>query len=440
MFLDLNNTDRLRLSLTLKTTSLLFICFLAWLWGWKTSGVLENTQLFDIYPLGYAHILDSPTFGLWPINRESTYYLNGMQGFLGVTDAYINLGNGYEISRTFYCLMLRTFWFLEPIVASVVLDIILWFLAALSAAFITATFSKNKLAPWIAALSVVFGQGFLHSVGEGMPHVLGYAGGFYVGALICLFRTWQKKCTVGEDLVIYVFLALWQIGYGTALFYLPLALLSSWHRMNEQNKEWHIPYTKRVFMIFAYIFISVFPFLVITTLSRVITKMPGEMGIILHGMKSYSSIMAYLVSYSTVFIDGLLSLGPITTIAIVWFLGIRFFKKYTDLNWLCTLFLIQFMTMIFLIVPLVGRGYATFNVIMIPIIFFARALSDLITKINILSARKYAYSLFLFAILAMMLYPHSMKLGFRMPNYAFHVGWLNALNTKLQNYEIQYFN
>lgn len=438
-YLDLNSTERHSLTFILKITSLLLIFILAWIWGWKTSGVLENTVEFDVFPLGYAYILDSPSLGLWPINRESSYYLNGMQGFLGVPDAFINFNNGYEISRTFYCLLLRIFWFLEPIMASFVLDIILWFLAALSAAYITATFSSNKLAPWLAALSVIFGQGFLHSVGEGMPHVLGYAGGFYVGALICLFRTWQKKCSFGEDLVVYVFLALWQIGYGTALFYLPLALLSSWHRLHEQSKEQVIPFSKRWIIISFYMFISLLPFFVITTVSRMITKIPGEMGRILQDTKSFPNVIAYLESYSRVFIDGLLSLGPTFTIATLWLLTISLMKKYKDLNWLLFVFLIQFLMMTFLITPLPGRGYATFNLVMIPVIFFALALSDVIKKINILSVRKYGYALLFFTIIGMALYPNSMKLGFRTPNYAFQLGWHSALNTKLKPYEIEYF-
>lgn len=434
-FLDLNNTNRLILPLALKVTCFLLICFLAWLWGWKTSGVLENTMLFDINPLGYTYWLESPHFGPWLVNRESTYYLNGMQGFLGVPNTYINIGNAYEISRTFYCLLLRSFWFLEPILASFVLDIILWFLAALSAAYIAATFSNNKLAPWLAALSVVFGQGFLHSVGEGMPHVLGYAGGFYVGALICLFRTWQKNCSFGEDLVIYIFLALWQIGYGTALFFLPLALLCTWHRLKEQKV---LP-SRRFSTLALYTLISILPFSIITNTMRLITKMSGEMGMILQGMKSYPSVMAYLISYAKVFADGFLSLGPILTIAAIWLIATVIKKKYKDLQWLSAVFLIQYLTMIFLIVPLAGRGYATYNLILIPIIFFALALSSLMNSINIQKHQKYGKLLLVCALMGIILYPNSTKFGFREPNFAFHAGWFSALTTQLKTYEIHLF-
>ena len=106
----------------------MLLAFLAYFWGWKTSGVLENS-ISMTYPEGYRYGFSSLKYGDWWVNKESSYYLLAAQGFLGVDGSTLNVGCMYEIYRTFYPLLLRSFWFLEPIEAVLVLDILMWFFA-----------------------------------------------------------------------------------------------------------------------------------------------------------------------------------------------------------------------------------------------------------------------------------------------------------------------
>ena len=115
-----------------KYNTVVFFCFvfllltcLTYLWGWKTSGVLENTMSWR-YPEGYRYGFLSLKYGNWWINKESSYYLLAAQGFLGIDGSTLNVGCMYEIYRTLYPLLLRTFWFLEPIEAVLALDVLIW--------------------------------------------------------------------------------------------------------------------------------------------------------------------------------------------------------------------------------------------------------------------------------------------------------------------------
>lgn len=427
-YLDLEQKIRAPIPIPLVACCFVLICFLAWLWGFKTSGVLENTMTYQFYPMGYSYILNSPDFGLWPVNRESLYYLNGMLAFLSQPDAIFNIGNGYELTRTLYCLLLRSFWFLEPIVASLVLDIILWFLAAISAAFVAATISKNRMAPWIAALLVVFGQGFLHSVGEGMPHVAGYAGGFYIAAIICFFRTWQKECLLSQDLTVYLFIALWQFAYGTALFFLPLALICSYMRFNKLGYS----FIKSIFLLCTFGLMSLLPFLIVTAVLRFFIPYPGELKIVLSAMKeNYPDLSSYLFAYCKVFLDAMISLGPIITFSFLSLIWLAAIKRYKDMLIILAIFLIQYSAMVFMITPLSGRGYATYNLALIPTILFALMFS----RLPLHKSKRVAVPIFLI----MMLYPNAMKLGYRLPNKAFQMGWFTATNSKWQTYELHQF-
>ena len=236
----------------------IIITFLAYLWGWKTSGVLENSMRWNCYPEGYPFTLHTPSLGDWPINKESQYYLNGAFGFLNEKDFTLNVGSGYEIYRTLYSFLLRSFWFLHPMLAVLLLDIIAWFGAVLSILYVATQISRDRQFVLFTTLIALFGQGFLQSVGEGMGHVLGYASGYYILALMAYLSPWKETASWRTDFPIYAFIGVWQLAYGTALFHLPLPIMATAYRLR------HASFQQQGKQITSLVLISIIPYLFLT--------------------------------------------------------------------------------------------------------------------------------------------------------------------------------
>ena len=406
--------------------NLLFVIFLiivvlALLWGWKTSGVLQSTMQWNPYPEGYSYIFHTPFLGDWPINKESKYYLDGACGFLNDHNFTLNVGSGYEIYRTFYSFLLRSFWFLNPMVAVLLLDIIVWFISVLSIRYVAKKMTQDSV--WINAttLLALLGQGFMESVGEGMGHVLGYASGYLILGLVAYLEPWKENATWRTDLPIFAFIGLWQLAYGTAFFHLPIPIFASLYRLRHES------ITHQCKQIFPLLIIAVLPYLLVSIICGYFLKGNiGVLSIVLERIQGqHIDIGHFLYDYFIVFLDSLISLGPLALIGILGFLT-RIVEKDKLCLGLFVILLIQFFGMTLLLIPLAGRGYATFNFSPLLCIGGGALFSTLYNKFKSKNLRLTVISSL---VLLVILYPHAGKLGYRLPNQIFFTGFQNLFTT-----------
>lgn len=407
------------------------IAFLAYCWGWKTSGVLENTMRWNTYPEGYKFILHHPWFGDWPINKESQYYINGALGFLNEPGFTLNIGSGYEIYRTLYSFLLRTFWFVHPMIAVLLLDVMVWLTAVLSIFYSASRISNDRIFIIFSTLFALFGQGFLQSVGEGMGHVLGYASGYFILALTIYLEPWKETSTWRTELPIYAFIGIWQFAYGTALFHLPIPLLATLYRLRHQT---YVTMARQILPLF---FVATVPYVFAGLLCGLfIQGGTGVLSLVLDRIHELHMDWYHIFGwYLFVLSDSFVSLGPLAFFGLC---GIMF-KIYQRDKLFLTFFailLMQFLLMAFLLLPLAGRGYATFNFSPLLCLGGGAFCSLFYERIRGLFFKK---AMLACAALIIILYPSAVKLGYRLPNQIFMLG-LNEINMPWQTYEQRAFS
>lgn len=402
------------------------IVLLAYLWGWKTSGVLENSMSFS-YPEGYRYVLKS-FYGDWPINKESSYYLLAAQGFLGVDGATLNVGCLYEIYRTLYPFLLRTFWFLEPMEAVLLLDVIIWFLCCVSIWKTCKNLGLSITTAYLAVFLTVFGQGFIQSVGEGMGHVAGYASGYFILFFLLHFRTWEKDCEWQKDLIIYAFIGLWQMVYGTAYFYLPLVMMATFYRYY-QNSNFNF---KQFILLLS---LSLVPYLTISLCVKLFFGSSGGVAnIVLERINAAQfGLINFFRHYIYVLLDSIISLGPVIFTGFVGLFAGSFSKQDKKFKVILLVCILQFLGMAFLLMPLAGRGYSTFNFYPFICLGSAYALAILWEKRMLLS------KLFVCSFcLLWIAYTNTAKIGFILPSQIFFTG-LQNINQPWWGYELRFF-
>jgi hypothetical protein len=395
--------------------------------GWKTSGVLENSRSL-LYPGGYVYTFQSEKHGLWPVNKESSYYMLAAQGFLGVKESNLNVGCIYEFYRTGYSFLLRTFWFLDPIEAVLLLDAIVWFLACLSIFFTCKNMNLSDITAFFSVFFTLIFGGFLQSVGEGMPHVLGYSSGYFIFFFLSYFKPWRKDATFADDWPVYAFMGLWQLTYGTAIFFMPYLLLSTGYRY----------YQKKHFLgkEFLLLFLTaVIPYLTMTLFVKgVFQTSGGVLNLVLDRISSsYAGWHNLFFHYTYVLWDSFVSLGPIAFIGVAGL--ILHILKYQDVKWKIILIITfcQFLGMAFLLLPLAGRGYATASFYPALCLGAALLMEHLWKKASFFSK-----PVAIILVSSCFIYSFSSKFGFVLFDRVFFTG-LQNLNDSFWKYEIAYF-
>ena len=258
--------------------------------------------------------------------------------------------------------------------------------------------------------------------------MVGYVSGFFILALLTFFRTWEPKTSFGKDLIVYAFLGLWQVGYGTALFYLPLLCICTLNRLY-QGEIPRLRALKELCLLMGFAFL---PFLLLSLLPKLVFQGTGEMGIILKGLKIETvGWMGLLKKYFFVLFESWASLGLPVIMGTIWLFYQTIQKKTPLLLVLSAVTLAQFLGMGFLLTPLAGRGYATFNIATIPLLACAVFLDVLWRQVSLWSK-----GLALFFLMVILIYPLSIKLGFNYPNMVFYTGFQN-LKQPWQTYEIK---
>lgn len=289
------------------------------------------------------------------MNKESAFYLRAAQGFQGIEDATVNIGSKYELYRSVYPYLLRIFWFLEPIEAVLMLDVLIWFLACLSIWGLARNLGLSPMVQFFAVFFTVFAQGFLQSLGEGMPHVVGYASGYFICFLLSQVRPWRRDASLQDDLLPYGFVGIWQLAYGTAFFFLPLLLGATLTRYYQQRYF-------RVKEFLGLIALAVVPYLIFSFFMKVSLKTSGGVSEIVFSkiLHEYQTVGRFLIAYIRTLADSYFALGPIALVG-----AVGLWKAWRENIWLVQALtlttILQFMGMAVLLIPLAGRGYATFN-------------------------------------------------------------------------------
>lgn len=386
-------------------------------WSWKTSGVLQSVQDWHRYPWGYAAVTTPPHLGEWPFAKENLIYVQHHQAFLGVTDQYVRPTSGFEHQRTLYAYLTTGLWFLGPLFSGIALNVLLWALAVLASMYIARTlFPGRPWTPWIAALLVLSGQGFLHSVGEVAPHVLGYGTGFFVGAYACAKRLWSDDSRSVDHWLVHGLLGILKLGYEAAWFSYPFLLLVS-YRAAASRAGRPLSWSTVGFLVRCSVF-SLGPGLLMIALSRPFGATDSVSGAV--QLVSQRPLAELLVAYVLTLADSVLSFGPfVLVLAATGTVAAVHARDRVTLLWLGAIVAMLVVTAVVLL-PYPARGYSTFG-LALPLFIVA------IQGYSWIWMRRSVWRYVAPALMACgMLWANAPLVGCRLPLEGFAWGYLSA--------------
>jgi hypothetical protein len=397
------------------------VLLLGYIWGWRTSGFLECTASWFNYPWGYRYDFFSPQLGHWPLNRESEYYLIGHMAFLQTPGVFLTYGNGYELHRLLYSVLSRGFWPFEPLVAFWLFDICLWYLAVVAAVYTAATFCRESFCQWATACLMLSGQGFLHAVGEIMPHLIGYASGFYILAFCCYQRIWQRDCPWQEEALVYILIGILQLAYGTAWFSLPLVMgLSLIKRYPLITDAW----LATIREIMGLGGLAVLPGLFLMSAAKLIVKNAGITEFLWDITAQQFHFVSWVKSFLWVMLDSFLALGPFMVTTFLVMTVIALFRGQYIFRFAVIVFLIQLCLVSLLLVRLAGRGYTTFAIT--PLLMIGAGwLLTYFFWVKRPQLRGVAFGV----LVGSFVFAHLFKLGYRLPGLGFYTGYFKHLQS-----------
>ena len=320
-------------------------------WSWKTSGVLQAVQDWQRYPWGYVAETTMPIVGTWPLAKENFIYVQHHQAFLNVADQYVRPTSGFEHLNA-------GLWFLGPIASGIVLNVVLWALACLSAGYVARRlFPDTPSAPWVAALLCLCGQGFLHSVGEVSPHVLGYGVGFWIGAYAVTKQLWRGDASRTDHWLVHGLLGVLKLGYEAAWFSFPFLMLLSYRsvaRRRHRLLSWEIA----GFLASCAIF-SLGPGLLMILLSKPFGARDSVSNAVL--LVQQRPLVDLIVAYLIALADSVLAFGPfVLALLVVGIIAVVGDRDRYALAGLATTAAMLAITAVVLL-PYPARGYSTFG-------------------------------------------------------------------------------
>lgn len=334
----------------------LFILLQSYFWGWKTSGTFQATHLWNGgYPWGYGSILETP-WGEWPINKENYIYIEHHQSFLNVADQFIRPHSGFEFLRSLYGYLTSSLWFLGPIFSGIMLNIIFWFCSLAAMIYICRFFyPQNKTAWLVGGTLVTFGQGFLQSVGEISPHILGYSLGFWLGAYTLSKRLWESDTPDQDHYLVHATLGLLKLGYESAWMYYPyIILLSAFSRYQKSQSG---PYTPILTFSIKCSLFSLTPGLLMILLSKPFKGGDGVLFVMkmLQDMPFQSIAERYILTL----LDSFLSFGPLFILTLAGLVCALRRTHYPFLFMTAVTFS-MFLLLALILIPVSARGYTSF--------------------------------------------------------------------------------
>ena len=397
-------------------------------WSYHTSGVLQQTYLWTDYVFGYGAFL--PEYSNWEINKENLFYIKQFQSFLNTPEAYVEYASGFEFQRALYALLTRGLWFLGPLYSGITLNALAWAAACFATIYSAASFSTEKSTQLIAALLVAAGPGFLYSMGEISPHVIGYATGFWVLGLIVYYRLWLPESTWQQHFYVYAIVGLLQLCYNSPWLSLP-TLFGTTLIWLYQTKRASL---KDFFSLCFCLFIAIAPSLIFMISSSFIAKSPGVISFV-YSMIHAGNIGELITQYLYIASDSFISYGPI----IVIFSCVGFFlahkNRLTFLLFLTFFGASQFALTSLFLLPVSGRGYVTFGVVAPFIMLTLYALSQ------ILKTFKHGKIITLSALVFYITYNNAPLMGFSLVGKGFAWGYSTALNSsQYQTYKVAHFD
>jgi hypothetical protein len=322
-------------------------------WSYRWSGVFSMSQTWDI-PRGFLATVDFE--GLWPIHTENLYYLNQIQAFLGVEGVSVKLGNVFELQRSLYALLVKSLWFLHPILAGILVNVLAWMSFCFCIQYIIKTFSPSQSAQAIGGILVASGQGFLQSVGEISPHVMGYGSHYFIFALACRQRIWQQPFIFIDHAIVYATIGILQLVYDSAWLSLPILFPISLYCAFKA----FLPLQKKFKVTSALLALAFLPSLSFSIVTAFLLNKGGVLAYLYSSICS-EGILTLLKRYFVTLADGILSYGPIIIFA--YLLALIFSlkqKNYAVLYlWIMSMFL--FFACSIIMLPVGGRGYVTFS-------------------------------------------------------------------------------
>lgn len=274
------------------------------------------------------------------------------------------------------------------------------------------------------------GPGFLYSVGEISPHVIGYATGFWVLGLIVYYRLWLPQATWHQHLYTYAVVGLLQLCYNSPWLSLP-TLFGTTLIWMYQNKKTSL---KDLLSLCLCLLLAIAPSLVFMILSGFIAKAPGVITFVFSMIDS-GNFKDLVKQYIYIAGDSFISYGPI----IVLFSLIGFFialkNRFTPLLFLTLCGLGQFALTSLFLLPVFGRGYVTFGVVAPFMMLSLYALAQ--TVVALKQGKIIAVSALIFYIA----YNNALLMGFPLVGKGFAWGYFGALKQgQYQTYEVTHFD
>lgn len=393
-------------------------------WSLKTSGVLEMTTDWGGYPWGYKYIVHN--YDDWPMNKENTFYINQHQAFQGIEGSYVARNSGFELHRSLYAALSTGLWFLGPLLSLWIMNLFFWGLAVYSMVYAVAQLGGSKFEQCAAAVLVLFGQGFIYSVGEFSPHVVGYGSMYYIYAFAAYHRIWDKETKWQNYGQVYALIGLLQMTYNAAWLSLPAIGMLSLYRI------FHTPNRVKEFLSLCGVgLMAVIPYLTMLISTSILVSATGIISY--SGNSSFFPFIPFLKKYLPIYIEGLLGVSPFFIIfsCIAFIYGLL--RKNMMVLSLVFIGILQTAICGFFMLTASGRGYVTFTCSATFVLLSVYALSELWN--NRAMYIKYFVSV---SLICVALFSHLPKLtSNRLPLMGFCYGYLHHFHhTKWKKYDV----
>jgi hypothetical protein len=335
-------------------------------WSWKSSGVLMMSKAWEAYPTGFSSMIHDYN---WPIMSENYYYLSQCEAFRGATSSILTGGiGGFEIQRSLYAVFCNIFWFLGTMGSMWMTNVVCWFLSGMSLSYFIKKQGGSSRQQWMAFLLVLGGQGFLYSVGEFSPHVMGYSFQFWILGLCAYFNIWSKESSHYDVMLMYGLIGLMQFAYNSAWLSLPILMYFHYQR------------GMRLQHVVIGLCLATIPYLMFISGYKILY--PNSTNILKSATVDYNTftyIVDFIKTYTLGMIENIVSFyGVLMCCALA---GIGVFKKYRSF---LIIFLIQLLIATrFNMAYGLGKGYVVFNIIALLYVIASEALSNVTSKFKL---------------------------------------------------------
>lgn len=326
-------------------------------WSYKGSGALHWSIGWNYYPWGFRSTLSD--YNNWPILRENLFYIHHFLAFLGVDGAVVERASGFELHRSLYGLLMTGVWFLGPIYAGLFINGVCWFLSILSMIYVANQLFDSNIARISSFLFVAFGQGFLYSVGEISPHVMGYSSSFLILAASTYYKVWDVNSSFYDHLKVYMLIGILQLAYNSP--WLNLAFLFP---LSMRRELFHYPrsYVASCLRLSLLCLIAMVPFQLFTMITH---KLIDTEGVVIYVLKSLWEQHTFMEAVNLVLIasvESFLAYGPILCLLMVTGFGLALYKRNGLMVYTGLITILLFLVVGLFTCHTSGKGYVSYGI------------------------------------------------------------------------------